>query len=432
MLKKSKLFGFLLIPMLLTLLVACGPDRPTRNTNDSDNSGTNGDINTNQGEELEKPDELTIWVNDNERDLKAAEEVTEKYTEETGIVVKIIPYALTEQEEALSLDAPAGRGPDLFYLGDGEAGSLYEKGLAAPLELTEEQKAGYNKSALNALSYKGVQEGIPASVETTALFYNKDLIPEVPETWEELMEIAKELTNVKNGEYGFLMPAYDFFFMNMFLDVKGGYIFGEDNKGSYNADDIGLASDGAVEGAKLIQSWFEDDNVIPPGITGDVMNGLFEDGKVGAVVSGPWSISSYKKALGDSLGVVPFPTIDGKHLRPFLGVVGWFVSEYSENKYWATDLALFMTNTENTILTHEMNGKIPARTDVEVSDELYNGILQQTEYAVMSPNIPERNLIWDPMKGALEFILNGDDPKEVLEEAVQQIEEQVRQFGGKK
>ncbi len=30
-------------------------------------------------------------------------------------------------------------------------------------------------------------------------------------------------------------------------------------------------------------------------------------------------------------------------MKPFLGVRGWYLSEYSKHKYWAKDLMLYIT-----------------------------------------------------------------------------------------
>ena len=46
------------------------------------------------------------------------------------------------------------------------------------------------------------------------------------------------------------------------------------------------------------------------------------------------------------------------------------------------------------------------------------------------PNIPEMAQVWDPMGDALIFISNGDDPREVLEEAKSQIQTDIDSASG--
>lgn len=423
--KKSLWLFFVMVLALSALLVACGPDRSSEET--ADQGGGDGEPATDEAVEEPKPDQLTMWV-DGDAHLEAYEVITERYTEETGITVNLVPFAQLDQVEALSLDGPAGRGPDLFFQPHDRVGDVWLQGLVAELELTEEQLQGYQEGALEALSFEGNQLGIPAIVETYALFYNTDLVPEAPQTIDELMEIGENLTNPSQDEYGFLMDATNFYFNYPFLTAAGGYVFGTDDEGAFNVDDIGLATDEVVQGAEMIQSWYEN-GYIPNGITDDVLKGLFQDGKVGAVVTGPWAIADFKEALGENLAVTPLPTVDGEPLNSFSGVRGWLVSEYSDHKYWATDLALFVTNNESSLTFFETTGDLVARTDVEVNDELRAGILEQAEYAVPMPNIPEMSQVWEPMGAAVEFISQGDDPREVLEEAVEQIKEQIALVG---
>lgn len=197
-----------------------------------------------------------MWVNDEDRHLDAYEKITARFTEETGIEVEITPFSMLDQLDALSLDAPAGAGPDLFFQPNDRFGDIHLQGLAAELDLTDEQLEGYSEGAVEALNYEGHQLGVPVAVETYALMYNTDLVPEAPETIEELQEIAANLTNVANDEYGFLMEATNFYYLYPFLQSYGGYVFNQDTDGSYNIDDIGLGNEGSVQGGELIQSFF--------------------------------------------------------------------------------------------------------------------------------------------------------------------------------
>lgn len=432
MFKKSTLLTLVLMLVFSLMLAACGPQREEAEPAPTPAPAETGDATTDDATDAdlpEKPESLTMWVNDEESQLQAYEEITAKYEAERGITVNIVPFSMLDQVDALSLDGPAGLGPDLFFHPHDRVGSIHLQGLAAELEVTEEMLAGYPEGAIQALSYEGIQYGIPAVIETYGLFYNTELIPEAPQTMEELVEIAKGLTNTANDEYGFLMEATNFYFTYPFLAGPGGYVFGRDADGGYNIEDIGLGNEGAVQGGQFIQSWFTE-GLIPRMISGDIMNGLFMDGKVGAVVTGPWSIPDYSAKLGDKLKVTTLPTINGENLNSFSGVKGWFVSEYSDNKYWATDLALFITNATNGEHYFNVAGEIPARTDVTIDDELRNGILAQAEFAEPMPNVPEMSQVWEPMADALRFISEGDDVAEVLQEAVEQIAEQIALTAG--
>ncbi|MCM2678004.1 sugar ABC transporter substrate-binding protein [Alkalicoccobacillus plakortidis] len=266
-----------------------------------------------------------------------------------------------------------------------------------------------------------------ASVETYALMYNNELISEAPETLEELEQIGEELTIPANDQYGFLLEAQNAFFAYPFLAAYGGYFFGEEN-GGYDVGDIGLSNQGTVEGTELIRSWYEK-GYLPRNLNADIMNGLFLQGNVGAVVSGPWNINDYRNALGDSLETAPLPMIDGERLKSFAGVKGWMVNQYSDHINWAKELALFMTSKESSEIFFEYAQEIPARDDIELENELYDGFVEQLEYAQFMPNIPAVSAVWEPLGDALIFISNGDDAEEVLLETQGMIEDEIEIMG---
>ncbi|MCE7794926.1 extracellular solute-binding protein [Salipaludibacillus sp. CUR1] len=433
---KSLLLSLMLLIVLSIALVACGnnneTDGPANDANNGNNADVTNDNNDAEGNEgaadedaPEKPEELTMWVNDEDAQLDAYEEISERFTDEYGIDVNITPYSMLDQTEGMSLDGPAGQGPDLFFQPHDRMGDIHLQGLAAELELTDDQLdrlSEYNEEAVQSFSYEGIQYGIPAVVETYALFRNTDLVPDAPETMDELMDVARDLTD--GSTYGFLMEATNFYFSYPFLTAPGGYVFAQDEDGVYDPEDIGLNSDGAVQGAEVIQSWFEED-LMPSGIDGDIMNGLFTDGQAGMVVTGPWAIPEYEDALGDSLEISPLPEQDGEVLSSFSGNKGWLVNYYTEDQYWATELALFLTNAENSETYFEVAGELPAHTAVEIEDDLMAPIFEQTQHAEPMPNIPEMSQVWEPIGDALEFVSQGDDPQEVLDEAVEQIREQI-------
>lgn len=377
----------------------------------------------------EKPESLHIWVNDEEVQLNAYDEITANFTEEHGIDVEITPYSMLEQTEGMSLDAPSGQGPDLFFQPHDRMGDIHLQGLAAELNLTEDQLSRlgeYNEEAVTAFSYEGAQYGIPAVVETYGLFINTDIVEEIPETMEDLVTTAADLT--EGDQYGFMMNAGDLYFTYPFITADGGYIFAQNEDGSYDTSDIGLNTPEAVSAVERIQGWFTD-GLMPSGTDLEVANSLFMDGKLGMIVTGPWAIPDYRDSIGDSLVVTELPTQNGEQLNSFSGNKGWLVNYYTENEYWATELALFMTNEESSTTYYDVAGELPAHTAVEIEDEFMAPIFAQTQNAHPMPNIPEMSQVWEPVGDALQFIQQGDDVQEVLDEAVEIIESEISIMG---
>lgn len=426
MLKKRSLLILVLMLTLSLFVSACGPKRSVDET-----QGGNNGSESNEEVKVEKPEKLVVWANDEEKQFEAVKDNAMKFTEQTGIEVEVLSLSMLDQIKNLALDGPAGKGPDVFFQPHDRIGDIVLQGLASPVDLGD-SKSEYTETAVDAVTYDGDVWGAPAVVETYGLFYNKDLV-EAPKTLEELMTIAEEHTDESQDKYGFLMEAANFYFAYPFFAGYGGYVFNKEN-GAYDPKNIGLANEGAVKGGELIQSWF-DNGYIPKEINGDIMNGLFTSGKTAVVITGPWNIPVYTEALGDKLGAAPLPLLDnGEYPKSFIGVKSWMVSSYSEHPDYATELIKFLTNKDSSTHYYEVAGEMPPRNDVidspAVTDNpLMAAIAEQSTYGEPMPSIAEMQQVWEPMGNALQFIANGDNVQDVLEEAVQQIKDRIAASG---
>ncbi|PTM59776.1 sugar ABC transporter substrate-binding protein [Desmospora activa] len=411
MVKRRMVWLMSMVLILSLVLAACAPEREAGN-----------------GTKDEKPDKLVVWVNDEDEQVEALKKMTQRYTEETGIKIVLDRVALPDQVDKLALAGPAGNGPDVFFQPHDPLGDIVARGLAIPLEIEEDVRSGYSETALEAFTFDGELYGAPLVVETLALYYNTDLVKNPPKTWEELVEIAEDLTNPSQDEYGFLM-APEFYYGYSLISAHGGYIFGGE-PGEYNPDDIGLNNKGAVKGAASIKELYEK-RLIPEALTVDVMDGLFSEGKVGMNISGPWNTAIYGGALGDRIKTAPLSKVNGKVIPTFAGVKAWLVSYYSEYPEWATDLALYLSNKESSQTYFEVSGEIPAREGAweAVDDPIYDGFIAQIPHSVPMPNVPEMAQVWGPMDDALSFIVKEDDMQEVLDEAVDHIRQDIAAAG---
>ncbi|MFC5468899.1 extracellular solute-binding protein [Cohnella suwonensis] len=411
----KKTMALAVMAAFAVVTAACAPDRnETAPTSEA-------------SAEAAKPERLLVWSNDDANQLKVAEEIAKKYTEQTGIQVDVEPVSGGEQVQKLALAAPSGKGPDLFYQPQDRLGDLVAQGLAEPIQISEDAIQGYSEAAVEAVRYDGQTYGYPISVETYALYYNKDLIPEPPATVEDVNKLGASLTDTKNDRYGFLMVP-DFYYSIPFIANYGGYIFGG-KPGSYEVADIGLNNAGTVEGLTKYQQFMKQ-NAIPETLTIDVMDTLFTESKAGMIVNGLWSLKTYREKLGDKLGTAPLPSVNGKAAPSFVGVKSWFVSSYTKNAQWAADLAEFMTNDENAQLYYDTTGEIPARSAVQgkIADPSYKGFTDQIASGIPMPNVPEMTPVWE-MDNALDFIMKGQDVKSVLDESVEKISQQIAASG---
>lgn len=408
--KKKFLWSLLLLLSISMILAACAPDREEE---DAGSSGT----------ETDKPEELVVWVNDEDIAEDVSQQMFDEYTEKTGIKVVLERVALPDQIQELALAGPAGDGPDLFFQPQDSLGDVVTQGLALPINYSEEELAGFSEAAVDAFTYEGEIYGAPVAIETYFAYYNKSIMDTPPATIDEVLEMSKEFTDRSKDQYGFLV-APEFYYLYSFINGYGGYVFGEED-GVYDSDDIGLNNDGAVEGLTKYKE-FIDEGLLPKTLTVDILDGLFKDGKVGMVISGPWNMPIYGEALGDDLATAPLPQMNGEVAPSFVGVKSWLVSYYSKQAYWAEDLAKFLTNDENSQLYYDVTGELPPRQDIldEINDPIYAGYTEQIEYGTPMPNIPAMSAIWD-MDSAIELINNGEDVKEALDDVMQNIEDKI-------
>jgi maltose-binding protein MalE len=86
--------------------------------------------------------------------------------------------------------APLGQGPDIIVIAHDQAGTLVSNGLLAEVDLGD--KAGdFAPKALEACTFDGILYCMPYATENMAFFYNTDLVPTAPTTWDEVLTMVK-------------------------------------------------------------------------------------------------------------------------------------------------------------------------------------------------------------------------------------------------
>ncbi|WP_283152379.1 extracellular solute-binding protein [Guptibacillus hwajinpoensis] len=416
---------FLTLVLAIGVLAACGPQN---NENASSNNGGSDS----EGEDANKPEKLVVWE-DTDKGV-ALEPAIASFEEEYGIKVEFKELGMADEiREQIRLDGPAGTGPDVITLPHDQIGQAAVEGLISPIEVDQSVIDTFTESSIQAENFDGNLYGLPKATETPVFIYNKDLMDKAPESMDEVYDFAKDFT--KDKQYGFLALWDNFYFANAVLSGYGGYVFDRTDEG-LNPEDIGLNNDGAIEGTEYIQKWYQED-LFPKGLIGEnggsTMDGLFNEGKAASVMNGPWSFQGYKDA-GIDIGVAPMPTLpNGENFKTFIGVKGWHVSNFSENKEWATKLVEWLTNEENAKIRYEKTAEIPPvksliEDPVIADNEGASAVALQSQYGVPMPNIPEMAEVWEPAASALQLVATDkQEPKAALDEATKTIKSQIEQ-----
>ncbi|WP_280157720.1 sugar ABC transporter substrate-binding protein (plasmid) [Priestia aryabhattai] len=424
----------LLIMMLIVALTAC--NKPS-GTKPGAEAPTNTQT-TKDSKEIkpEKDASLLLWDN-KDGEGKWAKYVAKEFTKKYGIRVKYQNVNHTDVPSKLKVDGPAGLAADVFNAPHDQVGSLAKSGLLFENMVANEYKKDFMKVAIDATSVnengKKVLYGFPISIETYALYYNKDLVDKPAKTWEELFAQAKEFSKgstKNNPKYGFMMEPGNFYYTHAFLAGYGGYVFGNENT---NPNQLGLNNKGAVKSGEFMQRIHKE--LLPlkvEDISSDVISTLFNEGKLMYRISGPWDVKNHLDA-GVNLGVTPLPKLDNnKSPKSFSGIKSYFVNPYSKYPKAATLLAQFATSKEMLEKRYEFTGQIPPRNDLVKSDiftkdPISMAFLKQVQKAVPMPNIPEMEPVWGPMGTAYTTIWNNNqDPQKAFDSAVKQIKETIK------
>jgi len=369
---------------------------------------------------------LTIWADD--VGTPVFREIAAGFTAATGVEIEVVEIAFSDIRGQFITAAPTGEGPDILVGAHDWTGELVVNGLLEPLDLGL-RAAEFNSVGLEGFSYGGLLYGIPYGVENVALLYNKDLVPVPPTTWDELLDIARNLTDAESGIYGYVVQNPDPFHWFPMLSACGGYIFGKNEDGGLNPCDVGLDVPGAINGATIFDQMIVD-GLLANGVDWDTMTGIMFSGNGGMVISGPWLISGLRNA-GIDYGVAPIPTIpcgDGTYgvPKPFASIRGVMLSSFSANKTIAKDFLFNYIATEQVAL--ELFSKDPrppamlSAFDKVSDDPDIAAFGQQGQNAIPMPNIAEMSSVWGAWSDAQALIgSQGAEPLEALQAAVSQI-----------
>ena len=215
-------------------------------------------------------------------------------------------------QQRLATDIAGGTAPDISVIATRWVLDYVQNGIAEPLDdyITPQFRDRFYQNLLAPGTVNGKTYLLPILASTRALYYNKDLyekagVTSVPKTWDELRAASEKVKAMGGGAYGFGIQGKE-----IETDTYWYYPFW-----SYGGDIVkdgksGIASDAGVKAAELYKS-FIDQGLSEPSPTGSNrqdIETLFKQGRLGALVTGPWlrgQIASEAPKL--NYGMVPMP-----------------------------------------------------------------------------------------------------------------------------
>jgi maltose-binding protein MalE len=325
-----------------------------------------------------------------------------------------------------NIAAPAGNGPDIIAGAHDWLGGLYTNGLLDVVDLGDKAKS-FDPVALKAFTYDGKLVGVPYQVEAVALYYNKDLVPTPPASWEEAKAISKKLVDEKKVDQGIAFTAVGEIYGHYpLLTAFGGGIFGRDATGNYDPSQVLLDSEGSIKALTELDTMVKS-GILKDGVSYDVAKDLFLKGRLAMWSNGPWELDNIRKAgINYGIALLPKGTVDA---RPFVGVQGFMVSKLSKNQLLAQAFVTeFLASDEVMQKLYEAQFGIPAwlPTRTKVMNPDIEGFSKSVGNGDPMPAIPAMASVWNISDNALKLIYQQKGaPDATMKEAATSLRAEI-------
>lgn len=362
---------------------------------------------------------IVIWTNMSV-EVDTLQKYADEWGEKNGYEVEVLHQSPSVQQFAQAVKSASG--PDAVVgIPNDQLADYVNAGLAAEVPQELYTDSDFSDAAIQACYVDGKRYAAPLSVETTALFYNTELVSKVSSTWEELVEQAAQ-----NG--GVQFDATSIYYDLGFVRACGGYIF-QYKDGSYDTSDIGLANAGAVEAYEFINALCNKYNLITADVTADIARSNFQNGKCAYYIGGPWDIDGFTSAQ-TPFAISEMPTFHG---QPFVTPVGTqvsFVSNNSDKQEQVWNFIQYLI--ENGALDlYEAGDRIPARLADQELAEIQNNEYAQAFIAQINngepmPTVSEMGQLWSIHTNNIRSMWSGEQTaQQAADNMVSQLKEAI-------
>ncbi|WP_028608826.1 ABC transporter substrate-binding protein [Paenibacillus harenae] len=299
---KKKLTMFLMLTLLIGLLAACG----NSNTGSTGNNTSETDAASNQPSAPAEKVTLQFWHSMGGTNGERIDAMIKRFNEshENIEVIGTFQGGYDDTVTKLQQAVASGSAPDV---------SMLERAyveMFADSEVLEDMKPYLEQSGISEDEFTEGLMGhsyfndqlvsLPLNRSTPILHVNKTLLDEmgltIPKTWEELEQTANALVVKENGEitrYGFSMP-YDTWYPIAMISQAEGKFFNEDRTsiGFYD-NGVGLKVFSQLKKLQETGALY-----YPPATdSGNIVNGMFKEGKVAMIYQSTGSIGGLTEAV---------------------------------------------------------------------------------------------------------------------------------------
>ncbi|MFT2215702.1 ABC transporter substrate-binding protein [Rhizobium giardinii] len=375
---------------------------------------------------------ISVWALD--RDTQPAPNLIAEYNKlNTGIKVEFrqiqFDDVVSEAMRAYSTD----QAPDIIAVDNPEHALFAAHGafldLTAMLAKSSVIKPeNYFPGPLASTMWKGKHYGIPKATNTIALYYNKDMFKakgldpaKPPETWAELMDAARKLTDPAANVYGIAFSAK--------ASEEGTFQFlpwAQMGGASYQ----NINTDGAVKALEIWKTILDEKLASPDTLTRGQWDstGTFNSGNAAMAISGPWELDRMVAEAKFDWGVTLLPVPEkGAERSSSMGDFNWAIFANTDHPEEAFKVLEYFVSQDARMFSEF--GLLPARSDTPIAetgqplkDAALKVFLEQLKYAQPRGPHPEWPKISKAIQDAIQAALTGQtSPKDALDQAAERI-----------
>ncbi len=319
----------------------------------------------------------------------------------------LLKFTLYEEQESkavsdLSLQAPAGEGPDIFAFVHDTLASAVVNDLISEALYSHELINNHASDAVSAFTYNGKIYGYPITAESQTLMYDKrKLTAEDVVSFENILAKGEKivLDTADTDSSGYYMFSF----------MTDANLFGATGTDRTSFDLNGLAS------AANLVSLVKDHRAAIVNETPDSSLAILSTNSAAGVISSPYLWPLFKSSIGvANAGIARIPTINNDTPRPFSGYKGYGVSRYAKNPHIAHDVARYLTSETAQRVRFNRLGILPTFLSDAVINDVNNSVEASVfqsalETSILMPNITEMGSFWAPMNDAVTEIWNLGD-----------------------
>jgi multiple sugar transport system substrate-binding protein len=254
---------------------------------------------------------------------QAAQKYAKAYTD-ANVAVQWTPG---DYASKLSSGLLSNKGPDVFE-SQLNIGMVKSNQVVALDDIMADVKDDFLPGDLATNTVDGKIYGVRMIIDPQVIYYRKSLLDKAgikpPETIDDLIAAAKELTTNK--------------VKGIFVGNDGGLALGSPALWASGGDRLtkdhkpGFSGEGPTKMFGKLRELYSSKSILLGSPTDWTDPGAINQGLVAMQWIGMWAVPGMQKALGDDLGVIPFPALDASN-KPAVYSGGWtqFVSAKSAN-----------------------------------------------------------------------------------------------------